>query len=127
MATYVGYTVAGIPGGIVATFSLVLPSVTIALIVAQLMVRFRESSLVQAALYGLRPASLGLISAVGIAVFCLAVFGVELRDMVSEHFILFDYRALILAAVLFIVTNVFKKLHPIIFLVASAFIGIFLF
>jgi len=127
MATYVGFTVAGIPGGVVATFALVLPSVIIALIVARLMVRFKESSLVQATLYGLRPASLGLISAAGIAVFCLVIFGVELRDLVSEHMHLFDYRALILAVVLFVITNVFKKLHPIVFLAISAAVGIFLF
>jgi len=127
MATYVGFSVAGIPGAVIATFALVLPSVLIALIVARLMVRFKENSIVQAALYGLRPASLGLISTAGIAVFCLVVFGAELRDLLSDHLLIFDYRALILAAILLVVTNVFNKLHPIVFLAASATIGIIIF
>ena len=129
MATYAGYMVAGLPGGIVATTALLLPSIIITLIVARLLARFRESSYVEAALYGLRPASLGLISAAGIAVFFLVIFGLELRDMTSEHFFLLDYKALILAAVLFVLTNInkLKKLHPIVFLAASAVVGIFLF
>ena len=127
MATYVGYMVAGIPGGIIATFGLILPSIIIALIVARLLVRFKESRIVQSALYGLRPASLGLIAAAGIAVFCLVIFGTELRNLFSGHFFLFDFRALILAAVLFFVTNRFNKAHPIIFLAAAAVVGIIVF
>jgi len=124
MATYAGYTVAGIPGGIIASVGLILPSVTIALIIARLLKRFRESVIIKSTLYGLRPASLGLISAAGVAVFCLAIFGVELRHLIDFDFFLLNYRALILAAVLFFVINRFKA-HPIIFLVISAGIGIF--
>ena len=126
MATYAGYTTAGIPGGIIATAALLLPSVTIALIIARLLVRFRESKLVEYALYGLRPASLGLISAAGIAVFCLVIFGVELHNLIRADSILFDYRALILAASLFAATNIYKA-HPILYLAISAVIGIFIF
>ena len=126
MATYVGYIVAGVPGGIIATLALILPSVIISLIVARLLVRFRENSLVEFALYGLRPASLGLIAAAGISVFCLVIFETELRNLSSAHLLFFDYRVLILAAVLFFVTNRFKT-HPIVFLAASAVIGILVF
>jgi len=125
MATYVGYTVAGVPGGILATFALLLPSVVIALVVARLLVRFRENPIVESALYGLRPASLGLIAAAGMTVFCLVIFGVELRGITVTDFSLLDYRALILAAVLLITTNLVKA-HPIIYLAASAVVGIFL-
>lgn len=126
MATYVGFTVAGIPGGIVSTFAIVLPSIIISLIVARLIVRFKESNIVQAVLYGLRPASLGLISAAGIAVFCLVMFGVELRDLTNEHFFILNIRALILAAVLFFATNRFKA-NPVIFIALSAVVGILIF
>jgi len=127
MATYAGYTAAGIPGGIIASIALVMPSVIIALVVARLLVRFRESIYVQSALYGLRPASLGLISAAGLTVFSLVIFGSEVNNMVSDGSIgFFDYRALILAAVLLIATNTLK-VHPIIYLAISAVIGIFVF
>jgi len=126
MATYAGYTAAGVPGGIIASVALLLPSVTIAFIVARLLVRFRESKYVRSALYGLRPASLGLISAAGLTVFCLVVFGAEMHTLVSDGIAAFDYRALILAAVLFIATNTLKA-HPILYLAISAVIGIFVF
>jgi len=126
MATYAGFTAAGIPGGIIASLAMLLPSVTIALIIARLLVRFRESKLVEYALYGLRPASLGLISAAGLAVFSLVIFGAEVHTLISDGVSLFDYRALILAAVLFVATNVFKA-HLILYLAISAVIGIIVF
>jgi len=126
MATYAGYTTAGIPGGIIASVALLLPSVTIALIIARLLVRFRESKYVEYVLYGLRPASLGLISAAGLTVFSLVIFGVEARNIINEGIALFDFRAFIMAAVLFITTNTIKA-HPVIYLTICAVIGIFIF
>ena len=126
IATYVGFTVGGVPGGIIAATSLLLPSVFITLTVARLLARFRESSLVKSALYGLRPASLGLIAAAGLSVLFLALFDANPRNMTIQHFSLLDIRALLLAAVLFIVTNKVKA-HPIVFLAASAVIGIIIF
>ena len=126
MATYAGYMVAGVPGGIIATVGLLFPSAVITLTVAKLLVRFRESTLVESALYGLRPASLGLIAAAGMAVFSLVMFGVELRNFTTTHFFMVDFRAIILAVVLFFATNKFK-VHPIVFLVASAVVGILIF
>ena len=127
MATYAGYTAAGIPGGIIASVALLLPSVIIALIIARLLVRFKESKYVKSALYGLRPASLGLISAAGLTVFSLVIFGAEISNMVTDGGVeFFDYRALILAAFLFAVTKLFKA-HPVLYLAISAVIGIFVF
>jgi chromate transporter len=126
MATYAGYMVAGVPGGIIASAGLLLPSVIISLIIARLLLRFRENTIVNSALYGLRPASLGLISSAGVAVFSLAVFGEQLQNLTLSHFLSLDFRILILAAALFIVTNVFKT-NPVIFLALSAIAGIIIF
>ena len=125
MTIYVGYTVAGVPGGITAAFALLLPSVIISLVIARLLVRFRNNRFVDSALYGLRPAALGLIASAGLAVFSVVVFGAGLRDLMVSHFLQVDYRALILAAVLFLATNKFKKVHPVLFLAISAAVGIF--
>ena len=127
MATYAGYMTAGVPGGIIATVALLFPSVVITLIVARLLARFRESSLVESTLYGLRPASLGLISAAGISVFCLVLFGSDIRSITVMNIMSIDYKALILAAVLFVVTNIIKKVHPVVYLAASAVVGIIIF
>ena len=63
MATYVGYTVGGIPGAIIATIGEVTPSIIVILIVAMMLKKFRDSKYVNDAFYGLRPASTGLIGA----------------------------------------------------------------
>ena len=128
MATYVGYLVAGVPGGLIATFGLLLPSVVIALIIARLLTRFSESTPVKSTLYGLRPASLGLIASAGLTVFCLSMFGTTIHDLLFADFrFIFDPFALLLAAILFFVTNFFKKMHPTVFLAGSAVVGIFIF
>lgn len=56
MATYVGYTTAGVPGAIIATVGLVVPSVIIILLIAKVLQQFRQNKYVDAAFYGLRPA-----------------------------------------------------------------------
>jgi len=125
MATYAGYIVAGVPGGIIATLGLVAPSLIIASIVARLLRRFRDSRLVASAFYGLRPASLGLIAAAGLAVLRLSLLDVGLFKQTGELLDLVNIRTLILAVVLFVLINRIKA-HPIIFMAGSAVIGIFL-
>ena len=68
MATYVGFTVRGVPGAIIATLGEVTPSIIVILIVAAMLKKFRDSKLVNNAFYGLRPASTGLIGAACVAV-----------------------------------------------------------
>ena len=63
MATYVGFTVAGIPGAVIATIGEVTPSIIVILLVAAMLTKYRNSNYVENAIYGLQPASSGLISA----------------------------------------------------------------
>ena len=44
MATYVGFTVAGIPGAVIATIGEVTPSIIVILIVAAMLTKFRNSN-----------------------------------------------------------------------------------
>lgn len=127
MATYVGYTTAGIPGGVIATVGLVVPSVIIILIIAKALQQFRQNKYVDAAFYGLRPCSVGLIAAAGILVVKVALFDVDLYHSTGSLGDLFRWKCIILAAVLFAVTNFapkLKKIHPIFFILASAAVGI---
>jgi len=123
MATYAGYMTAGIPGGIVATLGLITPSIIIAIIVARLLRRFKESELVNSAFYGLRPASLGLIAAAGLIVLRLSLLDEVLFRQTGELLDLIHIEAIAMAVVFFVL--IYKiKAHPIIFLAASAVIGI---
>ena len=62
-ATYVGYETAGIGGAASATFGVILPAFIIVSIVARMIQQFKDSWIVQGALTGIRPATMGLIGA----------------------------------------------------------------
>lgn len=135
MATYVGYTVGsrelggpvmGVVSAIIATLGLVAPSVIIIMIVACFLKRFRSSKLVDGALYGLRPASVALISAAGVDILLIAVLRVDSIYRVAQSAL--SWKALVLAALVYVGTHVkkLKSLHPIWFIAASAVIGVVL-
>lgn len=127
MATYVGFHTAGILGGLVATLGLVAPSVIIILIIARVLKQFRENTYVDAAFYGLRPCSVGLIAAAGLLVVKIALFDFDAYALSGEIADLFKLKALILAAVLLVLTRAVKatkKLHPIVFILGSAVVGV---
>lgn len=126
MATYVGFTTAGIPGALIATLGLVTPSVIVILIVARVLQAFRQNRYVDAAFYGLRPCSVGLIAAAGILVVRIAMFRTELYAQTGAIADLFNGKALLLAAALVLLTRYVKQtkgLHPIVFIFASAAVG----
>lgn len=136
MATYVGYTVGsqelggpvmGIVGSITATLGLITPSVVIIMIVAYFLKKFRESKLVDAALYGLRPASVALISAAGVNIVLFALLRVESIYEIAR--LSLSWKSIVLAVLVYVGTNnikKLKKLHPIWFIGASALIGVLL-
>ena len=127
MATYVGFVTGGVPGAVIATVGLVTPSVIVILLIARELKVFRENQYVDAGFYGLRPCSVGLIAAAGVLVIKLALFNTELYASTGALLDLFNFKALILAAVLLAATRCIKKLkglHPIVFILASAVIGI---
>ena len=127
MATYVGFVTGGVPGAVIATVGLVTPSVIVILLIARVLKAFRENQYVDAGFYGLRPCSIGLIAAAGVLVIKLALFNTELYASTGAIAALFNVKALILAAVLLAATRCIKKLkglHPIVFILASAVIGI---
>ena len=124
MSTYAGFKTAGVPGGILATVALALPSVIIILIVARFLARFRSSKLVEGALYGLRPASLAMISVAGLNVAKVSL--VNLAAFEASRYVgdLFAWKAILLGIVLFVAQRKLKKWHPAIFIGLSAVVGI---
>ncbi len=123
MATYVGYSTAGIPGSILAVLGLITPSIIIILIVAMILKQFKESDLVQRVFYGLRPASTALIAAAGIGVAKISLLKLEIFQESRKFLDLLNWKCILLAVVVWFV---FKKLKvsPIWFIFASAAAGI---
>ena len=127
MATYVGFHLAGVAGSIVATVGLITPSVIIILLVARALQKFRENKYVDAAFYGLRPCSIGLIAAAGMLVVKITLFDFDAFGLSGNFVSLFRWKQIVLAAVLLILTRGIKqtkKLHPIVFIALSAVVGI---
>lgn len=76
-ATFVGNQVAGFTGSIVATLGCVVPSFIIVLILARIYFRYKDLSVIQGVLEGLRPVVVALISSAAISILSLAFWGEE--------------------------------------------------
>lgn len=136
MATYVGYTVGsqqlggagmGVVGAIVSTLGLIFPSIVVILIIGYFLKRFRDSKLVDSTLYGLRPASVALISAAGVDIVLFAILRVDSIYEIGKASL--SWKAAVLALAVFAGTNLvpkLKKIHPIWFIFFSAIAGILL-
>lgn len=133
MATYVGYTVGVSHGGVgmgvvsamIATLGLITPSVIIILIISYFLKKFREAKVVNNTLYGLRAASVALISAAGINIVLFSLLGVQDIFHIADAKI--NPLAVVLAAVVLVLTRYVKKtkkLHPIWFIALSAVAGV---
>lgn len=108
-ATFVGYKIKKVPGGITATLGVVAPSVIIITIIAAVLRNFAHIPAVQNAFAGIR-----------VAVCVLIINSVVklLKKSVVDKLTAIVYIAVALCAI------VFSKLSPIIFVVASAILGI---
>lgn len=122
MATYAGFQAAGFLGGIVATLSLVLPSLIVVVLIAKLLDNFSKNPFVKSAFATIRPLVTGLIACAVFGIFQTAMF------TASDGSWQLPILPLILCAALFIAMNLkkLKKIHPFFWMVAGAALGIIL-
>ena len=95
MATYVGFTTAGVPGAVIATLGVVTPSIIVILIIAGFLKSFRKNRLVNRAFYGLRPASVGLIAAAILPIIDLSLLNLDLFQRSHRFLDLFQWPYLV--------------------------------
>lgn len=131
MATYVGFQVGsemgmpfGVLGSIIATLGEVTPAIMIIIIISRMLMKFRESKYVEYAFYGLRAASVGLITAAWLGVAKIAFWNAEVFAQGENFLMAVDYKSVILSAMIFFLVNKFKKLHPIVIIILAAVVGI---
>lgn len=117
-ATFVGHQVAGIPGALVATFSSALPSFLIILIIASIFYKIKNNPKKDLFFKGVKPVSLALICFAGIII-------------AKPTFFINDYFRAAKAALIFLIvffgTKYIYKINPIIILLLSSLMGIFIF
>ena len=124
MATYVGFQMYGIAGGIAATLSLVAPSIIVICIIAKILEKFRSSPIVNGVFEGLRPAVCGLIIAAVMSIYISSLLNVDLWQATGNLMSLFNWKACGLFAVLLAFYLYKPKIHPIIIICAAAAAGI---
>ena len=95
----------------------------IIIIIAQMLQKFKSNPYVEKAFYGLRPASLALISAAGINVAKTALINIPAFQASGNAADLFILKAILFAIILFIAQKKLKW-HPIAFIAISAVVGI---
>lgn len=110
VATFAGFTTDGILGSVIATISIILPSLIIVMLVSKILDKFKTNKSVQGAIRALKPAGCALLSAVG------------LRLLFTSNLHLIG--SIIL--VIFISASFIKKQDPLIYFIVSALIGLFL-
>lgn len=107
VATFAGYLTSGVSGALVATMSVILPSLIIVVIISKLLEQFKHNKYVQSVIYTLKPAGCGLLAAVGV-------------DMFVNNINLFG---MFLLAGLFW-ASLTEKRDPLFYLAVSAFVGL---
>ncbi len=122
MATYVGFETAGVLGSAIATLAIVLPEIIIVLIVVRFLNKFSASRTVQSVLYGIRPASLGLIAAAGYTVLRLSMLNTDLYAQTQNLLDLFQVGPIALGVAVFFIIKLWKP-HPIVVIALSAVVG----
>lgn len=122
MATYAGYNAAGIPGALVATLALTAPALIIIYIIARFLENFSENPTVKSVFYGIRPTVAALI---GYAVWELLRIALVTVTNGTPHINITNVLICIGTFALLQIKQL-KKLHPLIWIIAGAVIGILL-
>ena len=127
VATYAGYTTAGVTGGIVATFGLIFPALIFVTLIAKFMSLFKGNKYVDWAFYGLRPCVLALIFSAFLSIAKVTLFydGLCFRNVFGS----INFIACGIFVLIFVLLNTrrFRYFHPVAFLAFSAVLGILLF
>ena len=132
MATYAGYSAAGVPGGIIASLAMIVPSIVIVAAISRMMLRYNENAIVKSAFYGLRPCAAALVAAAGIKIAALTFFDLPEKINITsslgfnELLFAFRFKELIMFFVLFFAIRYIKKARPVVIIAVAAFAGVVL-
>ena len=115
-ATYIGYTIAGVGGSVIATFAVCLPSLTLMLLLTRFFLRHRENRYIQMVVKAVTPIVVGMIASAAL----LLMFP---RVGANENFTDI-WSWLLFFAVLY---GSYRKVNPILMILLSAVVGVVLY
>ena len=135
-ATYVGYTVTGsVWGSVLATVAVCIPSIILVFSIAVAFNKVRNNRWVEAAFFGIRPASVGLVAAAALMLTFRSRFIANIvsagqgpfpldQVIVTDNFP--DYKSVLIFLITF-VAMIKRWLHPIALIGVMGFIGFVLY
>lgn len=127
VATFAGFKTANVPGSVVATLAIMLPSFVIVLFISKVLKKFNDNFYIKSALYALRPAAAALIAAVGVRLFidCILISPENTRVSLVSIFNFIDMKAFCLFLLLLFLSFKLKR-DPLIYLLIGGIFGILL-
>ncbi len=120
MATYTGYTTAGIIGSIVSTTAIILIPCTIVIIMTKLINKFKSCNWLQDIFTGLKPAACALLASIGLK---LLYQNIVYSKIEWSFPVQINYQAIILFLILIIPFSFMKK-NPLLIILAGAIGGV---
>jgi chromate transporter len=112
-ATYIGYTVAGFWGSVVATTAVCLPALTLMILITRFFLQLRDNRYVKGAIAGMKPVVVGMIGAAALLLmFPKSADGASFIDGWSWAL----FAAAMVASL--------KKVNPILLIVLGAMAGV---
>lgn len=122
MATYAGFQTLGNFGGLVSTLGLVLPSIIIICIIAEFFARFNKNHYVRSAFKAIRAAVTAIIGAAVVGLCRVSLFTQTEMGLRPE------WKACLLCVVVLALlqNKELKKIHPFLWFVAGAVVGLVL-
>lgn len=121
LAAYSGFRYMGAGGAFTAALGLVTPSVIVIIIVARMLLAFKENAVVKSVFAGFRPAAAGLLSSAAFGAIALALY----NPAAQKWFQYIRPKETVLFVLLFILIVRFKK-HPVVYIAAAGAAGIIL-
>ena len=121
-ATFVGMRIGGIAGAVVATLGCILPSCVIVLFLSFIYFKYRDVSVVQGILGGLRPAVVALIGSAGVTILLMSLFGGNTESIYYLPFDKLDWVAIVLFGICLLLLRKTKK-SPLLIMGGAGVIG----
>ncbi|OFW65010.1 MAG: hypothetical protein A2Z35_05485 [Actinobacteria bacterium RBG_19FT_COMBO_36_27] len=131
-ATFIGYRIGGIPGAMLATVGVVLPSLILILGIYIFLSKYQQRQIIKDTIYGIRPIVLALIIHAVILVAVNTYFkeGTGIRDLLNistgSDFLEIINPVTIAITVVSLIVLFLTKIHPILVILAAGAIGVIL-
>ncbi len=123
MATYVGFTSAGVAGAVLASLGFIIPSLIIVSVVSRFLKKFSENKFVKGAFYGLRAVSVALVCSALVSVLKISLINIPLFNETGNFFDLLSIPGILLAVLCWFILKKWNP-HPVVILGISAVAGI---